>query len=133
MNHLAIVDDDFVLLNFLKELFEAKGLHVSAFEDPVQALPAIKEIEPDVVLADVLMPEMNGFDFCRALRSDKAFTRTPIFLMSAKHSIGELSKSMMAGADDYFIKPFQTDDIYTQMLQTYTKKNNPIVIKPSDG
>lgn len=133
MKHIAIVDDDSVLLNFLKELFEAKGLQISAFEDPVAALTAIKEKKPDAVLVDVLMPGMNGFDFCRELRSDRAFVRTPIFLMSAKRSIGELSKSMMAGADDYIIKPFQTDDIYTQIQQTYVKKNNPIVIKPIGG
>ncbi|MZQ85676.1 response regulator [Paenibacillus sp. 5J-6] len=132
MNHIAIVDDDFVLLNFLKEMFEAKGLRISSFEDPVHALSVIKELKPDAVLMDVRMPGMNGFELCRELRSDKRFSRTPIFLMSAKHSISELSKSMMAGADDYFIKPFQTDDIYTQMLQIYIKKNNPIVIRPID-
>lgn len=132
MNHIAIVDDDFVLLNFLKEMFEAKGLRISTFEDPVHALPVIREMKPDAVLMDVRMPGMNGFELCRELRSDKSFSRTPIFLMSAKHSISELSKSMMAGADDYFIKPFQTDDIYTQMLQVYKKKNNPIVIRPID-
>ncbi|MDR6885371.1 response regulator transcription factor [Bacillus sp. 3255] len=133
MKHIAIVDDDHILLGFLKERFEAKGLQISAYGDPFDALPAIKTIKPDAILADVLMPGMSGFDFCRDLRSDKAFGRTPIILMSGKHSAGELSKSMMAGADDYIVKPFQTDDMYTQLQQTYWKKNNPIVIRPMDG
>ncbi|MCY9666615.1 response regulator [Paenibacillus alginolyticus] len=133
MKHIAIVDDDNVLLHILQDLFEVIGLQVSAFNDPVVALKSIKELKPDAVLSDVLMPNLTGFELCRELRSDKSFAKTPIFLMSAKHSIGELSKSMMAGADEYIIKPFQMDDIFEQLKQFYKKKNNPIIIKPLDS
>ncbi|WJH35019.1 response regulator transcription factor [Paenibacillus sp. CC-CFT747] len=133
MKRLAIVDDDVILLTFLQSLFEERGYEVTVFSDSEEALQSLEDNCPDAVLSDVLMPKLSGFELCRKLRAAEAFGKVPIFLMSAKHSIGELSKSMMAGADEYIIKPFQPEELCLKLEQVYKRKNNPIRIKPNEG
>ncbi|AFC32627.1 response regulator receiver domain-containing protein [Paenibacillus mucilaginosus 3016] len=130
MNSLALIDDDPILLSVLEEIFGLRGLQVTAYGSPLKALEELPEARPDAVLSDCIMPHIDGFELCRKLRGSPGFTRTPIFLMSAKHSISELSKAMMSGADEYVIKPFSPDDMMKKLAETYEKKNNPIRIKP---
>ncbi|WP_426448552.1 response regulator [Paenibacillus sp. S-38] len=130
MNSLALIDDDPILLSVLEEIFKLRGLQVTSYNSPLAALEQIPEIRPDAVLSDCLMPHIDGFELCRKLRGSAGFSRTPIFLMSAKHAVSELSKAMMAGADEYVIKPFSPDDLLKKLTETYEKKNNPVRIKP---
>lgn len=132
MYRLSIVDDDTVLLSLLQDLFELRSWSVTSYDEPSQALQAIRQQPPDAMLIDVLMPGMNGFELCKELRSSQELAKAPIFLMSAKHSISELTKAMMAGADEYVIKPFQPDEMHELLLSVMNKKNKPLKIKQSD-
>ncbi|MCZ8519008.1 MULTISPECIES: response regulator [Paenibacillus] len=133
MNRLALIDDDTVLLSVLKEVFELRGLQVTAYSDPLLAREELPADPPHAVLTDGLMPGLDGFELCQQLRGMEGFGRTPIFIMSAKHSIAELSKAMMAGADEYIVKPFPPEELLKKLISTYDKKNNPVRIKSGEG
>ena len=103
---VLIVDDDPVIQLLLRVNFEMDGFEVLASDDGEQALAAIRQSPPDLVLLDVVMPKLNGFEVLAALKSDEATKSIPIALLSAKSSESDRQAGIDAGADLYITKPF---------------------------
>jgi signal transduction histidine kinase len=104
--HLLIVDDDIISLELLQGHLLRQGYEVSAACSGMQAMEVINARAPDVILLDVMMPDMDGHEICRRLKSDPVLRSIPILMMSARDMREDIVHGLDAGADDYLTKPF---------------------------
>jgi signal transduction histidine kinase len=104
--HLLIVDDDIISLELLQGHLLRQGYEVSAACSGMQAMEVIRTRPPDVLLLDVMMPDMDGHEICRRLKSEPALRSIPILMMSARDMREDIVHGLDAGADDYLTKPF---------------------------
>lgn len=106
---IMIADDDSGLRTLVRCLAEDMGYGFCCAEDGVQALEMCLEERPDLLILDVMMPKMTGFEVCRRLR--EAGFESPIMYLSARGDIVDKSVAFNAGGDDYVVKPFNTDEL----------------------
>jgi DNA-binding response OmpR family regulator len=106
---ILIVEDDPALLRGLKDNFQAEGYQVRTANDGQRGLAAILQDPPDVVLLDLMLPKINGYEICRAARS--RHLHTPIIMLTAKGREEDIFRGLHLGADDYITKPFNIRDL----------------------
>ena len=109
---ILVVDDEKRILNFLRTKLKASGYEVLTAVDGLEALEQVQAQEPDLILLDVLMPRMDGFETLKRLRS---FCSTPVIVLSAKGSDVDKIKGLGLGADDYLPKPFNPDELVARI------------------
>jgi len=102
---ILIVDDDPAITTLLKMSFELEGHLVMTASDGIEALSLARRIHPAAMVVDVMMPEMDGLELVRQLRSNAATAGIPIVCCSAKSLAGDVEAGLAAGADDYVAKP----------------------------
>jgi two-component system, OmpR family, response regulator len=107
--HLLIVDDEENLRSMLAAALQHHGFEVSTAANGRQALEAIPKDRPDLVLLDVMMPDLDGFEVCRRLRRDG--DRTPVLFLTARDSTEDKVRGLTLGGDDYLQKPFSLDEL----------------------
>jgi len=112
---VLIADDEPNIVISLEFLLRREGFEVLVAVDGEEALAAAREHKPDLVLLDVMMPRLNGFDVCQALRADREFDGMRIVMLTAKGRDTEISKGLGLGADAYVTKPFSTKDLVSQV------------------
>ena len=103
---VLIVDDEPNIVISLEVLVARNG---------EEALSSIEAHRPDLVLLDVMMPKVNGFEVCKQVRSNPALTDVRIIMLTAKGRAAEISKGLALGADGYITKPFSTRDLVVQV------------------
>jgi len=101
---ILVVDDSRIVLTMVTDVLEADGYRVRQAENGRIALAMVAERKPDLILLDVMMPEMDGYEVCGALRRDPEYI--PVLMLTAKGDVQDLVKGLDAGADDYISKPF---------------------------
>jgi DNA-binding response OmpR family regulator len=104
MTRILVIEDDPKLGKLLVGDLELEDYHVTLARDGLEGLEAAKRLKPDLIVLDVTMPKMNGYDVCRALRRDGF--ETPIIMLTAKGQESEKVIGLDMGADDYVTKPF---------------------------
>jgi pilus assembly protein CpaE len=102
---LLIVDDDLDTLKLVGTTLERQNFEILAAKDGVQALQMAREHKPDLIILDVMMPNMDGYEVTRQLRADPETSGIPIILFTAKAQVGDKVEGLDAGADDYLTKP----------------------------
>jgi DNA-binding response OmpR family regulator len=112
---ILIVDDEPNILISLEFLMRRDGFEVAVAQDGEEALRIIREQRPDLVLLDVMMPKLNGFEVCKQVRGDLALSDTRIIMLTAKGRQAEVAKGLALGADGYITKPFSTRDLVIQV------------------
>lgn len=110
MKKVLLVDDDLVFRELLKQALENEGYHVVAAEDGVMAMITLKQEPIDLILLDLMMPRMNGFDLLLA-REDQA----PVIVISAIDNEEERIRGYELGADDFLTKPFSMKELLVRM------------------
>ena len=109
--HILIVDDEKKNRIFMKDILEVKGYHVSEAEDGEQALHKVIKEPPDVILLDVMMPGMDGFEVCRRLKRDPKTASIPILMVTALSERSDRIKGIEAGANEFLSKPIDHHEI----------------------
>ena len=109
---ILVVDDEKRILNFLRTKLKASGYEVLTAASGIEALEQVQAQEPDLILLDILMPKMDGFETLKSLRS---FSATPVIVLSAKGSDIDKIKGLGLGADDYIPKPFSPDELVARI------------------
>lgn len=105
MKKILIAEDEEILLNVLKDRFEAEGWDVSLAKDGVEAMESIKKSLPDLVLLDLVMPKKDGFEVLKEVRSNPEYKNLPIIIvLSNLGSDEDIKKALSLGANDYFVK-----------------------------
>jgi two-component system response regulator MprA len=114
MKRILIVEDESEIAHFLKRSLTYKGFEVVVASDGRQALRAIYMYDPDLVLLDVMLPDMDGYEICRRLRREGKET-LPILLLTAKDGLADKITGLDSGADDYITKPFAFEELVARI------------------
>ena len=109
---ILVADDKASVRNLLREYLEAEGFRVIIATNGLEALYSARQNKPDLILLDIMMPEMSGYDFIRAYRKDHA---TPIILLTAKLEETDKVVGLELGADDYVTKPFGMKELVARI------------------
>ena len=120
--HLLVVEDDAHIRLGLCDALRGEGYEVSECRDGGQALPLIRQIRPDLIVLDVMLPGKSGFDLCRELRAEK--NRTPVLMLSAKGQEIDKVVGLELGADDYVTKPFSLRELLAR-VQALLRRTEP--------
>jgi len=111
-----IVDDSRATRTIIRKMLSDVGFEVFEAADGVEALRRLKEMDqPDVLLVDWNMPEMNGYDLVRAVRGDAQYDKVPLMMVTSETELGQMAKALNAGANEYVMKPF-TKEVITEKL-----------------
>ena len=108
---VLVVEDDLTILQLLEVNFEMEGFSVLRAIDGVTGVEQAKEHRPDVIVSDVMMPNMSGIELVVALKEDPDTASIPIILLSAKAQGSDIRDGLEAGADEYMTKPFEPLDL----------------------
>ena len=109
---VLIAEDDKNIAELLQMYLEKEGYAVTVAPDGGQALSKFRAIKPDLVLLDVMMPVMDGWGVCRAIRAE---SKTPIIMLTAKGETDDKVNGLKAGADDYITKPFEMKEVLARI------------------
>ena len=107
-NRILIVEDEESLLKLESILFTSKGYAVTGVRDGRAALESIAQSPPDLVVLDVMLPGLDGFEVCRTVKQNPETSDIPVVLLTAKKSSVDLERGRLAGADAYITKPFKS-------------------------
>ncbi len=108
---ILIIEDDKLVRENIFEILEAEGFTVVQAKDGVEGIFKAKQELPDLVLSDIAMPHVDGFQVIELLKTDKLTERIPFIFLSAKAELSDLKKGLRFGADDYLTKPFTKSDL----------------------
>lgn len=111
MPHILAVDDDASVLRSVKRVLEKAGFTVSAASSGHEALAMIAQERPDLIVLDVIMPEMDGLEVCRRIRADPFNAKLPILFLTAKGRPTDVAEGLDAGGDDFLTKPFEVVEL----------------------
>ncbi|ARC85969.1 response regulator [Clostridium argentinense CDC 2741] len=124
MKKILIVEDDLSIAELQKDYLEISGFEVNICTDGVSGLNAIKENKYDLIILDVMLPKIDGFDILRIIQENKDI---PVLMVSAKKEEIDKIKGLTLGADDYITKPFSPGELVARVkshLQNYERMRN---------
>ena len=109
---VLVVDDDPALAEMLTIVLRGEGFDTAVVSDGARALPVVRELRPDLVLLDLMLPGMNGIDVCKAIRAESGL---PIVMLTAKSDTIDVVLGLESGADDYMVKPFKPKELVARV------------------
>ena len=112
---LLLIDDDPNLILLVKDYLEFRGYEVITAENGREALEVLEQEIPDMIICDVMMPEMDGYQFVNQVRQDERTSWIPILFLSAKGQSQDKIKGLNIGADVYMVKPFEPEELVAQV------------------
>ena len=112
---LLLIDDDPNLILLVKDYLEFRGYEVITAENGREALEVLEQEIPDMIICDVMMPEMDGYAFVNQVRQEERTSWIPILFLSAKQQTGDKIKGLDSGADVYMVKPFEPEELVAQV------------------
>ena len=104
--HVLIVEDSAIQTEALRRVLSAEGYAVSVAKDGAAGLAKARELTPDLVISDIMMPEMDGFELCRNIKADERLRKIPVILLTSLSEPQEVMKSLICGADNFVTKPY---------------------------
>ena len=108
---ILVVDDEPDVTELVKYKLEQEGYTCDIINDPLDFISKARTIKPDLILLDIMMPELNGLQLCKIIRSDPQMQSTPIIFLTARGEAEDRVKGLETGADDYVAKPFNTKEL----------------------
>ncbi len=127
MAYIIAVDDDPEVLGTLGRVLRHENFEVSLASSGAEAFDIMEKRDPDLVILDIIMPEMDGIEVCRHLRRDPRFAALPILFLTAKGTTDDVVYGLDAGADDYVVKPFELAELRARvyaLLRRGTRGND---------
>ena len=116
--HIVCIDDSMAIQKTVEYILEGAGYKVTSIDNPLKALGQVFLIRPDMILCDVAMPKLDGYDLCAMLRKSTAFRQTPMVMLTGKDGFTDRIKARMAGANDFLTKPFGEKELLT-VIESY--------------
>ncbi|MBM2825626.1 MAG: DNA-binding response regulator [Dehalococcoidales bacterium] len=133
MTKILVVDDEKKIVEIVKAYMEREGYEVSAAYDGKAALAAAKQQSPDLVILDLMLPQVSGWDVCRALRAE---SNIPVIMLTARDDVTDKIVGLELGADDYVTKPFDPKELVSRvkavLRRTTTRSATQPVLKLAD-
>ncbi|TGV04337.1 response regulator [Flavivirga rizhaonensis] len=141
MTTVLLIEDDAVLRENIAELLELSGYKVLTASNGKTGVSKAKKQHPDIIICDIMMPELDGYSALKTLSKNKLTKYIPFIFLSAKTERSDVRKGMNLGADDYITKPFTEDDLISaiesrlakvSILQELNRNQNVEIIEPND-
>ncbi|MCL2931902.1 MAG: response regulator [Trichodesmium sp. MAG_R03] len=117
MSKVLVVEDSVTQREMISQLLKSSGLAVTVANDGVEALGQLKNTKPDIVVLDIVMPRMNGYEVCRRIKSDPKTKDIPVVMCSSKGEEFDRYWGLKQGADAYIAKPFQPTELVGTVKQ----------------
>lgn len=129
---LLLIDDDPNLILLVKDYLEFRGYDVMTAGNGREALSLLDELAPDMIICDVMMPEMDGYAFVEQIRQDPSKSWIPILFLSAKGQSQDRVKGLTTGADVYMVKPFEPEELVAQ-VESSLKQATRLIQRQNKG
>jgi two-component system, sensor histidine kinase and response regulator len=134
---ILIVDDTPTNIMVLRGILEEQGINIAIAKNGKQALTYAPKFEPDLILLDIMMPEMDGFEACEKLKLDDSTKDIPIVFLTAKVENEDITKGLELGAVDYILKPFHHEEVLSRIkthigLRKTVLKNEQLIRELKD-
>ncbi|ERN43147.1 response regulator receiver protein [Rubidibacter lacunae KORDI 51-2] len=129
---LLLIDDDPNLILLVKDYLEFRGYDVLTAKNGRNALEVLKDSNPDMIICDVMMPEMDGYELVEKVRRESRSSWIPILFLSAKGQTQDRIKGLSQGADIYMVKPFEPEELVAQ-VESSLKQASRLMRQPSSG
>ena len=121
---VVCVDDGATIRQTVEQILNRHGYEATSIGHPLKALGLLFQLKPDLILCDIAMPELEGYELCAMLRHSNAFRQTPIVMLTGKDGFIDRVRARMAGATDYLTKPFGANELLT-LVEKYVGLGNP--------
>lgn len=108
---ILVVDDDPNSLDIVRTYLESRGYVVSTAADGKQALSMLEDVRPGIILLDVMMPGMDGWEVARVVKNHPDFGRTRVIMLTARSDFADKQQGLRSGADDYIVKPIRLEEL----------------------
>lgn len=125
MHRVLVVDDESDVTELLQYRLEQEGYRVATLNDPLGFVVKVREFEPDLMLLDIMMPELSGIQLCRIVRADPLMKDIPVIFLSARGEVEDRIKGLEAGAEDYVSKPFNTNELLLRISKMLKRSGAP--------
>jgi UDP-glucose 4-epimerase len=126
--HIFLIDDEKLATDLVRARLEANGFDVSAANSPEEALDFLKTKKPDLILLDLVMPGMNGYEVLENIRSTEATKDIPVIMLTAKMVQADKVKALNKGLDDYMTKPYDAEELLAR-INAVLKRSKPAAAK----
>ncbi|CAM3292578.1 response regulator transcription factor [Paenibacillus lupini] len=123
-HHIMVVDDDDKITSLLRRSLAFEGYEVTTASNGMEGLKMLLTADPDMLILDVMMPQVDGWEVCRRVR--EGGSTVPILMLTAKDDISDRVKGLDAGADDYLIKPFALEELLARVRALLRRKPDKI-------
>jgi pilus assembly protein CpaE len=126
---ILVVDDEIESVKLIGLMLQRRGYEIAAARTGAQALEKAQAEDPDLIILDVMMPDMDGYEVCRRLRADPAMASVPIIMFTAKTMIDDKVAGFQAGADDYLTKPVHPEELASRIeavLLRTSRRQSPV-------
>jgi len=124
---ILIIDDEPDLCELIEFQLQKEGFRTSTLSNPLEAIGHARDFDPDLIILDVMMPELDGLRLCSMLKVDSLLKKVPILFLTARSDADERVKGFERGADDYLTKPFDNRELVARskaiLSRTFEKKN----------
>lgn len=121
MARVLIVEDESAVAESLQALLSAKGHQAEVVVDGSEAVQRARKSKPELMLLDIVLPKMGGFDVCKILKSDPATAKIKIIMITGLGRMGDVETAFQNGADDYLIKPFDSERLFKKLEKVLAK------------
>ena len=112
---ILVAEDEESIVASLEFLMRRSGFDTRVARDGEAALASLREFRPHLVILDIMLPLVSGFEICRQVRGDAALRGTRVLMLTARGGTGEEARAMAAGADEYMTKPFSTQELVARV------------------
>ncbi len=123
MNKILVVDDDSAINELIKVNLELHGYKVYQAFDGTEGFASAKQYLPDLIILDVMMPEVDGYTVAQRIRQNENTKEIPIIMLTALSQLQDKVKGFDIGIDDYLVKPFETDELYVRVRALLKRAN----------
>lgn len=130
---VLVIDDERNILDIIRFNLEVEGYEVITSRDGEEALRMVRELKPDLILCDIMMPEVDGLEVCRRLKADGRTNQIPVVMLSARTQAQDKVASIEAGADDFITKPFDFSDLVARITINLIRARQKRDVSPLTG
>ncbi len=127
---ILIADDDEDVASAVEVNLQLEGYEVHLAHDGIEAVEQARMLQPDLILLDVVMPGLDGFEVCRQLRADPRTMNSAVILLTAKSVASDKVHGLTAGADDYIVKPFEPAELVARVRSVLRRANQMRDLSP---
>lgn len=108
---IMVIDDSKTIRRTAEKLLRKSGCEVITATDGFEALSLVADHRPDLIFVDIMMPRLDGYQTCALIKSNKAYSDTPVIMLSSKDGLFDRAKGRLAGSDQYLTKPFTREEL----------------------